>query len=70
MKAKLGPAAATKATAHKIVIIFRTMVINQVECDAKLWAQRNRRREKRIEAMDHRQAAERGSNICAWEAAA
>ena len=31
MKAKLGPAAATTATAHKIAIIFYTMVNNQVK---------------------------------------
>lgn len=30
MKAKMGPAAATTATAHKIAIIFYTMVKNQV----------------------------------------
>jgi hypothetical protein len=37
MKAKLGPAAATTATAHKIAIIFYTMVNQQVEYDASLW---------------------------------
>jgi hypothetical protein len=36
MKAKLGPAAATTATAHKIAIIFYTMVNKQVEYDASL----------------------------------
>jgi hypothetical protein len=30
MKAKLGPAAAITATAHKIAIIFYTMVRNQL----------------------------------------
>ena len=36
MKAKLGPAAATTATAHKIAIIFYTMIKKQVEYDATL----------------------------------
>jgi hypothetical protein len=31
MKSKLGPAAATTAAAHKIAIVFYTMVKNQVE---------------------------------------
>jgi hypothetical protein len=31
MKAKLGPAEAITATAHKIAIVFYTMVKNQVE---------------------------------------
>ena len=35
MKAKLGPQAATMATAHKIAVIFYTMVKNQVEYDGK-----------------------------------
>jgi transposase len=48
MKAKLGPAAATTATAHKIAIIFYTMVKNQVEYDASLWIQRDTLREKRV----------------------
>ena len=33
MKAKLGPAAATTATAHKIAIIFYTLVRRQLEYD-------------------------------------
>jgi hypothetical protein len=33
MKAKLGPEAATMATAHKIAVIFYTMVKNQLEYD-------------------------------------
>ena len=31
MKARLGPAAATTATAHKIAVIFYTMIRKQVE---------------------------------------
>jgi hypothetical protein len=39
MKSKLGPAGATTATAHKIAIIFYTMVKKQVEYDETLWAE-------------------------------
>jgi len=63
MKSKLGPAAATTATAHKIAIIFYTMVKNQVEYDATLWAQRDTERDKRIEAKLKRQAHERGYKL-------
>ena len=70
MKAKLGPAAATTATAHKIAIIFYTMVKKQVEYDATLWAQRDLMREKRMEAKLHKQAAQRGYKLVPLEAAA
>jgi transposase len=70
MKAKLGPAAATTATAHKIAIIFYTMVKNQVEYDASLWAQRDAMRDKRLEARLHRQAAQRGYKLVPVETAA
>jgi len=70
MKAKLGPAAATTATAHKIAIIFYTMVNQQVEYDASLWAQRDVMREKRIEARLQKQAAQRGYKLVPLEAVA
>ena len=41
MKAKLGPQAATMATAHKIAVIFYTMIKNQVEYDETIWNARN-----------------------------
>ena len=63
MKAKLGPAAATTATAHKIAIIFYTMVKKQVEYDATLWAERDAEREKRSEAKLKRQAQQRGYKL-------
>ena len=63
MKAKLGPAAAPTATAHKIAIIFFTMVSKQVEYDASLWAQRDTVREKRLEAKLKKQAAQRGYKL-------
>lgn len=70
MKAKLGPAAATTATAHKIAIIFYTMVKKQVEYDATLWVQRDLMREKRMEAKLHKQAAQRGFKLVPLEAVA
>jgi transposase len=70
MKAKLGPAAATTATAHKIAIIFYTMVSKQVEYDASLWAQRDAMREKRIEASLQRRAAQHGYKLVPLGAAA
>lgn len=70
MKSKLGPAAATTATAHKIAIIFYTMVKNQVEYDATLWAQRDLEREKRIDTKLHKQAAQRGYKLVPLEVAA
>ena len=63
MKSKLGPTAATTATAHKIGIIFYTMVKNQVEYDVTLWAQRDTEREKRFEAKLKRQAEARGYKL-------
>jgi transposase len=70
MKAKLGPAAATTATAHKIAVIFYTMVNKQVEYDASLWAQRDAMLDKRIEARLQKQAAQRGYKLVPLEAAA
>jgi transposase len=70
MKAKLGPAAATTATAHKIAIIFYTMVSRQVEYDPSLWANRDQMREKRLEARLQKQAAQRGYKLVPLESAA
>jgi transposase len=67
MKAKLGPAAATTATAHKIAIIFYTMVSQQVEYEASLWAQRDAMREQRLEARLRKQAAQRGYKLVPME---
>jgi transposase len=63
MKSKLGPAGATTATAHKLAIIFYTMVKKQVEYDASLWAQRDAEREKRFEAKIKRQAQQLGYKL-------
>jgi transposase len=56
MKAKLGPRAATTATAHKIAVIFYTMVKNQVEYEESIWATRDAHGEKRLEMKLKRQA--------------
>jgi hypothetical protein len=63
MKAKLGPEAATMATAHKIAVIFYTMVKNQVEYDETLWATRDAHRGKRLEAKLKRQAKQLGYQL-------
>lgn len=63
MKSKIGPAAAQTATAHKLAIIFYTMVKKQVEYDASLWAERDIEREKKLEARLKRQANQRGYRL-------
>ena len=40
MKSRIGPEGATTATAHKIAVIFYTMVKKQVEYDASIWAKK------------------------------
>jgi len=56
MKAKLGPPAATTATAHKIAVIFYTMVRKQVEYDETLWAKHDDEHQKRLATKLRRQA--------------
>jgi hypothetical protein len=68
MKSKLGPAAATTATAHKIAVIFYTMVKKQVEYDESIWAQRDAERAKRFEAKLKRQAHQLGYKLVPIEA--
>ena len=63
MKAKLGPKAATMATAHKIAVIFYTMVKKQVEYDETLWDVRDAQREKRLGAKLKRQAKQLGYEL-------
>jgi len=63
MKTRLGPAAATTATAHKIAVIFYTMVKNQVEYDETIWATRDVKRQHRIEAKLKRQAQQLGYQL-------
>jgi transposase len=63
MKSKMGPEAATTATAHKLAIIFYTMVKHQVEYDPGLWAARDAQRDQRLEAQLKRQAQQRGYKL-------
>lgn len=63
MKFKLGPKAATTATAHKIAVIFYTMVKNQVEYDNSLWEARDAERQTRFEAKLKRQAKRLGYEL-------
>ena len=56
MKAKLGPPAAITATAHKIALIFYTMVWKQLEYDETAWAARDAKRQKHVENRLRRQA--------------
>jgi len=63
MKAKLGPPAAITATAHKIAIIFYTIVKNQVEYDETIWASRDAERERRLETRLKRQAKQMGYKL-------
>ena len=51
------------ATAHKIAVIFYTMVKNQVEYDETIWDARDVQREKRFEAKLKRQAKQLGYEL-------
>ena len=63
MKAKLGPKAATTATAHKIAVIFYTMLTKQVEYDDSIWAARDAQRQHRLEDKIKRQARQLGYQL-------
>jgi transposase len=67
MKAKLGPQAATTATAHKIAIIFYSMITKQVEYDESIWAARDAQREKRLQGKIERQAKQLGYKLVPME---
>lgn len=63
MKAKLGPAAGITATAHKIAIIFYTLVTKQIEYDESIWAERDQQRQKRFAEKIKRQARQLGYEL-------
>ena len=63
MKAKLGPSPAITATAHKIAVIFYTLIKNQTEYDETIWAARDIQREKRLQARLKRQAKQLGYEL-------
>jgi hypothetical protein len=66
-ESQLGPEAATTATAHKIAVIFYTMVKNQVEYDESIWVTRDAHREKRLEMKLKRQAKLLGYKLVPME---
>ena len=63
LRARLGPRAAITATAHKIAIIFYTLVRQQVEYDESIWARRDAERQRRHEANLRRQAKQLGYQL-------
>jgi hypothetical protein len=63
MKAKLGPAAGIADTAHKIAIIFYTLVTKQIEYEDSIWATRDAHRQKRFEQKLKRQARQLGYEL-------
>ena len=69
MKAKLGPAAGITATAHKLAIIFYTVVTKQVEYDDSIWSARDAQRQKRFEQKLKRQARQLGYELVLVQAA-
>ena len=70
MKAKLGPEAATMATAHKIAVIFYAMAKQQVEYDETLWDAREAQRKKWLGAKIKRQAKQLGYELVPIESQA
>lgn len=63
MKAKLGPAAGITATAHKLAIIFYTVVAKQIEYDDSVWAARDAQRQKRFQEKFKRQPRQLGYEL-------
>ena len=63
LKAKIGPQGAHTATAHKIAMIFYTIVKNQVEYDATIWEVRDQQRRQRQTARLRRQAERLGYQL-------
>ena len=50
-------------TAHKIAVIFYTLIKNQTEYDETIWAARDIQREKRLQARLKRQAKQLGYEL-------
>jgi hypothetical protein len=63
MKTKLGPKAATTATAHKLAVIFYTLVTRQIEYDESIWAVHDEENRKRMENKLKRQASRLGFQL-------
>jgi transposase len=63
MKAKLGPRAAITATAHKLAVIFYTLVTKRIEYDESIWAARDEENRKRLEKKVKKEAARLGFQL-------
>lgn len=63
MKAKLGPKAAITATAHKLAVIFYTLVTRQIEYDESIWAVHDEENRKRLKNKLTRQASSLGLRL-------
>lgn len=70
MKGKLGPQAGITAAAHKIAVIFYTLVLNQREYDESVWKKRDAQRARKNEARIRRQALELGYQLVPMAAVA
>jgi len=70
MKAKLGPKAAHTATAHKIAVIFYTMIKHQIEYNPTIWDNYDAQRRQRHTAKLTRQAARLGYKLIPIQEAA
>ena len=57
------PPAIAESTAHKIAVIFYTIVTKQVEYDENIWATRDAQRQKRLEDKIRRQAKQLGYQL-------
>lgn len=64
MKAKLGPEAGITATAHKIAIIFYTLVTKQIEYDDSAWAETDRQRHNDSNKSSNAKLAASDTNLC------
>jgi transposase len=63
LKAKLGPAGATTATARKIATIFYTLVTRQIEFDHSVWDLSDRHRAQRLQVRLASQAKRLGFQL-------
>ena len=70
MKAKLGPQAGISATAHKIAVIFFSLVTNQREYDESIWKKQDVQRARKKEARLKRHAHEMGYQLVSLPATA
>ncbi len=63
MKARLGKQGGITATAHKLAMIYYTLVKRQVEYDESVWAERDEMRQQRLEKRVRRQAERLGFRL-------